>query len=276
MPELGGKVVVITGGARGIGLATARACAAAGMKVAIGDLVQQEAKAAAGQLRAETFAAPLDVRRRDRFESFLNEVEEGLGPIWGIVNNAGVLSVGPIEDEDPAATARMLEINIGGVITGTQLALARFRANGGAGHIVNIASLAGQVPAPAGATYTATKHAVVGFTRALRGELRGTGIGTTVVMPGIIKTEMITGFAQALAGREIEPDAVGEAIVKAMASGRSEVFVPAELSALAKISLALPAPAADGLRRLLGADKVMMAADRGARAEIERRDAERS
>lgn len=275
MSDLAGRVVAITGGGRGIGLATAEACARAGMRVAIGDLLAEEAVAAAERLPGPAHGAALDVRNRDRFAAFLDEAEASMGPLDVIVNNAGVLGLGPFADEEPASTERMLEVNVGGVLTGTQLALTRFRASGRGGHIVNVASLAGHVPAPAGATYTATKHAVVGFTRALRAELRGSGIRTTIVAPGIINTDMITGFASTPAGRVVEPERVAEAIVAALESGRPEVFVPGELSFLSKLSLALPARTADGLRRLLGADRVMMQADRGARSAVEQRDAQR-
>jgi NAD(P)-dependent dehydrogenase (short-subunit alcohol dehydrogenase family) len=95
-------------------------------------------------------------------------------------------------------------VNLGGVLTGTQLALERFLPRG-SGHIVNLASKAAMVASPYGATYSATKHAVLGFTRALRGELRGSGVLTTVVLPGVIRTDMTGEFKTALGVRTSSP-----------------------------------------------------------------------
>ena len=130
---------------------------------------------------------------------------------------------------------------------------------------------AGQVAVPGGATYSATKHGVVGFTRALRAETRGTGVRTTIVMPGIIRTEMIGGFASARGTRVLEPSAVGEAIVHALRTGRPEVFVPRELGLAARLVAGLPPRGSDLLKRLLGADVVMVDADMSARAGYEQR-----
>ncbi len=110
--------------------------------------------------------------------------------------------IGAFVDEDPRDTQRTVDINLGGVLTGTRLALSRFLARGH-GHIVNLASSAGQIAPASGATYAATKHAVVGFTRAIRAETRGTGVRTTIVMPGLIRTDMISGFKKPWATRVV-------------------------------------------------------------------------
>ena len=107
-----------------------------------------------------------------------------------------------------------MDINLGGVLTGTRLALRRFIPRGH-GHIVNMASSAGQIATAGGATYAATKHAVVGFTRAIRAETRGTGVRTTIVMPGLIRTDMISGFEKPRGTRVVGPEAVADAIVGA-------------------------------------------------------------
>jgi short-subunit dehydrogenase len=154
-------------------------------------------------------------------------------------------------------------------MTGSQLALQRFLPRR-RGHIVNLASSAGQIGVPGGATYSATKHGVVGFTRALRAEARGTGVRTTIVMR-VIRTEMTGGFANARGTRVLEPSAVGEAIVGALRTGRAEVFVPRELGPLARLIAGLPPRPSDLLKRGLGADVVMVDADMSARAGYERR-----
>ena len=159
--SLAGKVVAITGGARGIGEATARAIVAKGGKVAIGDLDVELAQKTAGVLGGGTIALELDVTRRDSFESFISQVEERLGPLDVLINNAGIMPIGPFVDEDDATARRMIDINLHGVIFGTKLAIPGM-VRRGSGHIVNIASQAGKGGFPGGATYCATKHAVVG------------------------------------------------------------------------------------------------------------------
>jgi NAD(P)-dependent dehydrogenase (short-subunit alcohol dehydrogenase family) len=272
--DLQGRVVAITGGARGIGRATAEACARAGMKVAIGDLDPALAAATAGEIGSGVAGLGVDVRDRNAFDTFLREAEQRHGPLDALVNNAGVFFLGGFRDEDPAHTRQMVEVNLLGVMTGSQLALDRFVPRG-AGHLVNIASSAGQIPVAGGATYAATKHAVVGLTRSLRGELAGTGVRTTVVMPGIVRTEMIGGFAPARGTRTVGPQAVGKAIVRALRSGRPEVFVPGELGAGARLVAGLPPRGSDALRRLARIDHVMTDADRGARAAYEARAEDR-
>jgi short-subunit dehydrogenase len=266
--DVSGQVVAITGAARGIGRASAEACARAGMRVAIGDVDGDAARQTAAEIGAGAIGLGVDVRDRDGFAAFLDEVERQLGPLDVMVNNAGVLHVGAFAAEDPRATERTVAVNLRGVLTGTQLALERYTTRG-SGHAVNIASTAGHVPAAGGATYTATKHAVVGFTRALRGELRGTGIRTTIVAPGIVRTQMITGFAPARGGRVIEAADVGAAIVHALQTRREEIFVPAEMTVFARLVHLLPPRASDWLGRVLGADRVMLDADRAARADTE-------
>ncbi|CAA9522122.1 MAG: hypothetical protein AVDCRST_MAG30-3111 [uncultured Solirubrobacteraceae bacterium] len=275
MPEraLGGLVVAITGGARGIGRATAEAASRAGMKVAIGDLDAARTEAAAAEIGGSTAGFGLDVTDPASFAAFLDGAEARLGgPVDVLVNNAGVLFLGPYAAEDPAHTRAMLDVNLGGVLTGSRLALARFGARG-QGHLVNVASSAGQIGVAGGATYAATKHAVVGLTRALRAEVRGTDVRTTLVLPGVIGTEMTTGFAKARATRVLDPGAVGAAIVRAVATGSEEVFVPRELGLPARLVAGLPPRASDAIKRALRADGVMGGADRAARAGYESRAA---
>jgi NADP-dependent 3-hydroxy acid dehydrogenase YdfG len=266
--------VAITGGARGIGRATAEACLRAGMSVVMGDIDGAAVAAVAAELGERALGLPLDVRDPDRFEEFLVEAEERIGPIDALVNNAGVAPIGQFVDEDPRDTQRMVDINVGGVLTGTRLALRRFIPRGH-GHIVNLASSAGQIATAGGATYAATKHAVVGFTRAIRAETRGTGVRTTIVMPGLIRTDMISGFEKPWATRIIGPEAVAHAIVDALRSGREEVFVPRELGPVARLIAGTPPGVADRVKRAIKADTVMTHADLGARAAYRQRmDAE--
>ena len=266
--------VAITGGARGIGRATAEACLREGMSVVIGDIDGDLVATVAAEPGPRAVGLPLDVRDPDSFEAFLDEAERQIGPLDALVNNAGIGPVGAFVDEDPRDTQRIVDINLGGVLTGTRLALRRFLARGH-GHIVNLASSAGQIAPASGATYAATKHAVVGLTRAIRAETRGTGVRTTIVMPGLIRTDMISGFKKSWATRIVAPEAVADAIVGALQSGREEVFVPRELGPVARMIAGTPPAISDRVKRLLKADTVMAQADSLARATYQSRmDAE--
>ena len=113
------------------------------------------------------------------------------------------------------------------------------------------------VAAANGATYTASKHAVLGFTRALRGELRGSGVRTTVVMPGVIRTDMTTDFNQAVGVRVVEPSVVAARIVDALRADHPEVCVPREIAVQGRLFTSLPPRASDLLKRVARVDRVM-------------------
>jgi len=132
-----GRVIAITGGARGIGRATAAAMIARGARVAIGDLDAELAARTAAELGGETLALALDVTSGASFQAFLDEVEMALGPLDVLVNNAGIMPVGRFLDEDEAVTRAEIEINVHGVIRGSKLALMRMLPRG-RGHLVNI------------------------------------------------------------------------------------------------------------------------------------------
>jgi len=272
--SLAGKVVAITGGARGIGRATAEALARKGAKVAIGDVDLALAERTATELGASVVALGLDVTERASFERFLDQVEAQLGPLDVLVNNAGIMLLSPLADESDAAAARQIDINLHGVITGSKLALARFLPRR-SGHLVNVASTAGKAGVPGGATYSATKHAVVGLTEAIRGEVRGTGVETSVVMPVPVNTELAAGLAK---GRgmtaTVEPEDVANAIVAALERPRHDVYVPNQIVALVRVAALLPRSVAEALGRSAKADRILASADTAARAVYEERAAQ--
>jgi len=264
--DLHRKVVAITGGARGIGLATANAFAQRGALVAIGDLDAAGARLAAERIGRGATGLALDVTDRASFESFLNELEHRLGPLHVMVNNAGIQHVGPFEDENNVSTDIQVAVNLGGVLNGTQLALARMRPRG-RGHIVNVASIAGKIASPGGATYSATKHAVVGLSESLRGELRGSGIAISIVMPAIIATEMAEGLGSARGVRPVKPTVVGDAIARAVLRGRdADVYVPRHAGVITTAMAVIPRRRRDALQRLMRADTVLLDIDQSARA----------
>jgi NAD(P)-dependent dehydrogenase (short-subunit alcohol dehydrogenase family) len=264
--DVRGKVVAITGGAGGIGLATANAFAQRGALVAVGDLDAAGARVAAERIGRGATGLALDVTDRASFESFLNELEHRLGPLHVMVNNAGIQHVGPFEDENNVSTDIQVAVNLGGVLNGTQLALARMRPRG-RGHIVNVASIAGKIASPGGATYSATKHAVVGLSESLRGELRGSGIAVSIVMPAIIATEMAEGLGSARGVRPVKPTVVGEAIARAVLRRRdADVYVPRHIGVITTAMAVIPRGRRDALQRLMRADTVLMDIDQSARA----------
>jgi NAD(P)-dependent dehydrogenase (short-subunit alcohol dehydrogenase family) len=268
--SLAGRVVAITGGARGIGRATAAALIARGARVAIGDIDGPLAERTAGELGAGTVGLPLDVTSRESFAGFLAQVEDRLGPLDVLINNAGIMPVGPFADETDATAKRMVDINLHGVIFGSKLALERFIPRR-AGHLVNIASIAGKAPGPHVATYSATKFAVVGLTEAIRQEVAGTGVGVTVVMPVGVNTELYSGLQQLRGVKTPEPEDVAEAIAEALQTGRYEVYVPKRMNATMRIGALLPLRARDALSKVSGGDQAVTNPDHAARAAYEAR-----
>jgi NAD(P)-dependent dehydrogenase (short-subunit alcohol dehydrogenase family) len=269
--QLSGKVVAITGAARGIGKATAKALVAKGCRVAIGDLELELAEKTATELGGGTVALPLDVTDRSSFEHFLDEAERQLGPIDAVVNNAGIMPVTPFEDESEESIHRQIDINLHGVITGTQLAIRRLRPRGG-GYIVNIASQAGKGGVPGIATYSGTKHAVVGLSEAVRTELRGTGIEVLCVMPTVVNTELTSGVGQKWV-KPVEASDVANEIVEAMEVPRFDVFVPRANGVLYKVLAPLPRSWREALGRAMKIDKLMIEVDHSARRAYEERAA---
>jgi NAD(P)-dependent dehydrogenase (short-subunit alcohol dehydrogenase family) len=264
---IAGRVVAISGAARGLGLATAKALAARGARVAIadldGDLARVEAAALPGQGPHAGYRA--DVTDPDAFAAFLDQAERDLGPLDVLVNNAGIMPVGPFVQEDPSVTRRQVEINVLGVMTGTRLALERMLPRR-RGHVVNISSAAGRVAVPGEAVYTATKHAVVGFGEALRAELRGSGVHVTTVMPSLAATELAAGMRPPRFVPLVKPAQVAEAIAGALERPRLEVIVPAWATGLIRFQLAMPAGFRDAMRRFFRIEEVGGEVDYTARA----------
>ena len=271
--SLTGQVVAITGGARGIGRATAAALIAQGARVAIGDIEASLAETTAQELGGGTIGLPLDVTDRASFDAFLQEVETRLGPLDVLINNAGIMPIGPFVEETDATARRMVDINLHGVIFGSKLALERFLPRR-RGHIVQIASIAGKAGAADGATYCATKHAVVGLSESIRQELRGSGIDISVVMPIGVNTELYSGLPPIRGLKTPEPEDVAAAIVEALQTGRFDVFVPKSMAGIARFNALLPRRAMEALGRMLKGDQVLANPDHSARAAYEARMAQ--
>ncbi len=268
--SLAGQVVAITGGGRGIGRATATALLAHGARVAIGDIESDLAERTAQELGGAAIGLPLDVTDRASFAAFLDQVEDRLGPLEVLINNAGIMPIGPFVEETDACADRMIDINLRGLIYGSKLALERFLPRH-RGHLVQIASAAGKFGFSGGATYCATKHAVVGLSESLRQELRGTGIGVSVVMPTVVNTELGSGLPMTRGFRPVDPEDVASAILEALQTGRFEVYVPKSLTGMVRFSALAPRSAAEAISRWLRGDQVLARPDHGARAAYEAR-----
>jgi short-subunit dehydrogenase len=268
---ISGRMVAITGGARGLGLATAKVLAARGARVALGDLDGGLAGVEAAALPGPGPHAgySLDVTDPESFERFLDGAAE-LGPLDVLINNAGIMPVRAFAEEDASVTRRQVEINILGVTTGTRLALERMLPRQ-RGHIVNVSSAAGRVAVPGEAVYSATKHAVVGFGEALRVELKGKGVEVSTIMPSLAATELASGMQPPRFVPMVKPEQVANAIAKTLEHPKLEVIVPAWATPLIRMTLALPPNMRDRIRSFFRIDEVGAEIDTAARASYEQR-----
>src|SRR3954451_13603374 len=268
---LTGQVAAITGAARGIGKETARAFVREGMKVAIGDLDLATAHEAARELGGGTIALELNVTDRTSVAEFIDATEEQLGPVDVLVNNAGIMQLGPFVEEEDATAQRQVDINIHGVLHGMKEILPRFQDRG-RGHLVNVASSAGKGGFPGGATYCGTKHFVVGVSEAVRGELRDTNIEVSCVMPGIVNTELAQGLHAARGVKDIDTAAVANAIGEALKHPRFDVYVPKSIGPITQFMSILPRRGREAVVRALKADQALIV-DPGDRRAYELRAA---
>jgi NAD(P)-dependent dehydrogenase (short-subunit alcohol dehydrogenase family) len=254
---LHGKVVVITGAARGIGLATARAFLQQGAVLGLSDIDEVALKHATAELEGTVVASSADVTDAASLRGFIDRVESELGPVDVMVNNAGIMPTGSVVDEPDLMARKTVEINVLGVITGTKRALETMLPRR-RGVIVTLASVAGESAVPGLATYNASKWGALGFTLATRAEVGEHGVDVVAVLPAFVNTELTSG-TNGLAGfKNVEPETVAEAIVDAVRRPRAKVYVPRSVGAIVQLTSLLP----EGVTRLIGralkAEKVML------------------
>ncbi len=190
--DLSGKAVAITGASSGIGEATALACAAAGASVALAARRVDRIEALAARIVADggtAVAIPADVGEEDQARAFVERAHAELGRLDALVNNAGVMLLGPIEDAPTDEWRTMVHANVFGVLYCTHAALPLMRGQG-SGHVVNVSSVAGRVANSGSGVYNLTKFGVVAFSESLRQECVPHGIRVTVVEPGAVTTEL--------------------------------------------------------------------------------------
>lgn len=266
--RLDGAAVAITGGARGIGLATAKAFAANGSRVFIGDLDADLAAAAAAEIGGHGMA--LDVRSRRSFATFLDAVDAFGTPLAVLVNNAGIMPAGRFADEDDAITDAILDINTRGVLIGTKLALPGMLSRS-SGHIVNVSSYLGKVPAAGLATYCASKHAVVGFSEALRDEIAGSGVTVSVVLPCAVRTELTAGVKLGGVLPTVDPEDIAGAVLRSCAHRRAVVALPGWMRVYEATAAAVPDRLVAAVRGRLTRARVLRNLDTQARSGYEAR-----
>ncbi|MCW2652162.1 MAG: hypothetical protein QOE41_170 [Mycobacterium sp.] len=273
MDNINGRTIAITGAARGIGHATAEALLKRGARVVIGDRdVDTLESAVTGLQRLGPVAGhPLDVTSRDSFAAFLDKARsEGGGRIDVLINNAGVMPIGPFLQQSEQAIRSAIEVNFYGVLNGCQLALPEM-VKRRSGHIINIASLSGLIPVPGQVVYVGSKFAVVGLSTALADEFAPYGVEVTVLMPPFTNTELISGTKTTAANKPVEPADIAAAVVKTLDKPKTHVSVPAALRFVAATASMLGPRGRRWLNKRLGLDRVFLDFDTTARKEYEER-----
>ncbi|CRZ13703.1 short chain dehydrogenase [Mycolicibacterium neworleansense] len=219
-----GAVVIVTGGARGIGAKTAELFSARGATVWIGDVdADVAATTAAGLPRCR--AAYLDVTSRSSWERFVADAVRESGSVDILVNNAGVMPLGAFDAESEATTDLILDVNVRGVLNGMRTVVPSMVARGH-GHVVNVASMAGMIPIPGMVTYNASKFAALGASLAARREYAGTGVSVSAVLPSAVRTELASGVPLGNGLPTVDPDDVARAILKTVRTHAARTSVP--------------------------------------------------
>jgi short-subunit dehydrogenase len=230
VPTIEGSVVIITGASSGIGRAYAVAFARRGARVVLAarraellEEVRQEIEPYA----ADVLVVPTDVTDADQLQALVNKTRGSFGRIDILVNNAGLPLGGPLHTNSPKAIRDTLNVNLTGAITLTSLCLPIMLAQR-SGTIVNMASVAGGIGAPFYSVYGVTKHGLIAFSKTLRRELDGTGIGVVSVMPTWTATDMISPEAQNFmvdsSAQVDSPDFVAERTIEGLLRGEREIY----------------------------------------------------
>lgn len=266
-PGLIRQVALVTGGARGIGIAVAQALSQAGAIVVIGDVDIDAARHAAGKIGAT--AGFVDVTSPDSFSTLLGEIEQRHGRLDILINNAGIMPVGPFLGMKPDVMAAAVSINLLGVANGCRV-IGEHMAARGSGRIVNIASVAGRLPVPGMAVYNGTKFGVLGLTEALCAELAPQGVRVSVVLPTFTRTALIAGLNISRLIQTVEPADVARAVLKNLAGAYSTPVPGSQRVSLALLPV-LPRRVRAALTRASGLNRAFLTPDPIARADYDAR-----
>ncbi|MEU4321504.1 SDR family oxidoreductase [Nocardia fluminea] len=257
--DLAGATIAITGAARGIGLATAKAFVEAGAYVALGDLDEALAVHAAAELGDHAMGHALDVTDKTSYAAFLAAVDRWHGPLDVLVNNAGVMPNGPFLEQSDRIDQLTMDVNVYGVIHGMRLALPGM-VERGYGHVVNVASLAGKFPLKGLAVYNASKYAVVGLTAATRLEMDATGVSVSAVLPSAVRTELSSGIDYGILPA-VDPEDIAAAVVRTVRTRAAETAVPGYVGLLANASGLVPEPVLRAFRKAAHDDAAINGVD---------------
>jgi clavulanate-9-aldehyde reducatase len=223
---LEGRVAAVTGASSGIGAATARALSRAGASVALAARRRDRLEALAEQLEGPSSIHDVDITDEQQARSFIDDAHAEHGGLHLLVNNAGLMLLGPANDADTSEWRRMIDVNLWGLLVCTHAALPLIAQSGG-GDIVNVSSVAGRRADAGAAVYNMTKFGVHAFSEALRQEALHVGVRVTVVAPGFVDTELQGHntnpvVQQAMArtreqiGEILKPEDIAEAIIHAV------------------------------------------------------------
>ena len=263
--DLSGRVVLITGGSRGLGLVLARQAVAEGARVAIRARDEAELARArqdllmAGAAEADVLTLARDITNETEVRTMVAEVENRLGPIDVLINNAGIITAGPLDNMDIRDFEDSMAVHFWAPLHSMQAVLPSMRRRG-AGRIVNISSLGGKVALPHMAPYSASKFALVGLSEGFRAELKQHGISVTTVCPGLLRTgshdhAMVKGqhekefawfsIADAMPGFTLNAEQAGRQIWNACRRGDGEVILSLPAKCLAAFHGLLPGTTTD-------------------------------
>ena len=223
---LEGRVAVVTGASSGIGEATARALSGAGASVALGARRADRLQTIADSIDGPTLVREVDVSDEEQARAFIEAAKGEFGGLHILVNNAGLMLLGPVADADTEGWRRMIAVNLLGLLYCTHAALPLMEASGG-GDVVNVSSVAGRRADAGAAVYNMTKFGVHAFSEALRQEALHAGIRVTTVAPGFVDTELqghntnplvrrATERAREQIGEVLQPADIAEAILHAV------------------------------------------------------------
>ncbi|MEH6348281.1 MAG: SDR family NAD(P)-dependent oxidoreductase [Bermanella sp.] len=254
MSQFAGKTAVISGGAEGIGFSVARAMGKQGMNVVLGDIDANQLEIAREKLQSEgieVLTVQMDVTDLAQWQNVADKAIERFGKVHMLVNNAGVGSKpGAIEQTDDKDWRWVLDVNLMGVVYGTQTMVPLMKEHGEGGWLINVASMAGMMGVPMAGTYTATKVAVVGMSESWYAELKPHNIQVSVLCPAFVKTRInlssrnkpaeikgekengdhaatssaIAAHMQKVIDNGLAPEIVGERVVEAISNKELYIF----------------------------------------------------